>query len=379
MDVGADNFRFNLDTKNGLVAPVQTVRQPSTTELHLDSLDRYLPIEFNNQNPLYFPQPPITSQTLAKLAGPIVQASSESGTNCLIQNARPLSYGYYGRIALTQFNMKWRLPTIVSLYNNTFVIGTATNPAGAGLLLRTIVIPQGYWQGGTSATTAGNGFLAYTITQQMQVFPELALATCSPPTRPELGFTFATNDAAVYMAITFPAGPTGTAAAILALRTGRTLGFNRPLYGYPEASTGAPLGAPTYYNTAVSGGPPNFLYTDYVDIVSTSLTNYKDAKDTNTSLNAPGAVLGRIWLTEGTSNAGNNETVGAAAAPADATRIGQQPLSVMKTWTWPNWCQWSPNQTINTIDIKLLDMWGDLIPWSSTYPTEWSATLTLTE
>ena len=34
---------------------------------------------------------------------------------------------------------------------------------------------------------------------------------------------------------------------------------------------------------------------------------------------------------------------------------------------------------IDKIDIQLLDMWGDVIPWSTNYPTEWSATLTLTE
>jgi hypothetical protein len=65
--------------------------------------------------------------------------------------------------------------------------------------------------------------------------------------------------------------------------------------------------------------------------------------------------------------------------PADTTTIGVSPITVTKTWTHPNWSELSPNQTINSIDIKLLDMWGDVIQWSSANPTEFSATLTLTE
>ena len=118
--------------------------------------------------------------------------------------------------------------------------------------------------------------------------------------------------------------------------------------------------------------------TDYVDIVSQSLTNYKPAKDTNSTLAAPNAVLGRIWLTEGTLNFPTNGQV-SQGVPADTTTIGASPITITKTWTHPNWTELSPNQTIDKIDIQLLDMWGDKIVWSSNYPTEWSATLTLTE
>jgi hypothetical protein len=143
------------------------------------------------------------------------------------------------------------------------------------------------------------------------------------------------------------------------------------MLGYPDVNTGAQTsGVPTYYLTA-SGSAPNLLPTDYVDIVSTALTNYKDAKDANSSVASPGAVMGRIWLTEGAVNVTYN--------PVDPTNVGDSPLTVTKSWSNPNWCQWSPNQTINAIDIRLLDMYGDTLAWSSANATEWSATLTLTE
>jgi hypothetical protein len=58
---------------------------------------------------------------------------------------------------------------------------------------------------------------------------------------------------------------------------------------------------------------------------------------------------------------------------------GMSPMNFTKTWDNPNWSQWSPNAAINTVDITLLDMWGQPLYWSDTYNTEWSATVTVTE
>lgn len=359
MDVGADNFRFNLDTQNGLKNPVQIIRQPATTELHLDSLDRYLPSML--QTNAFFQTFP--DQNVAKLCGPILLNSSQSGTRTLIQTSRPLTYGYYSRVALTQFYLKYQVPTISLGYNIGFFLETGTSP-GVSTATRAIGIAPGYYR---------YVDLALAIQNAMRAYPELAAATCVYSTVPARGFVFNTGNAGVYMAVLFGVPPgTTELGQIVAARCGRTLGFNRALYGLtPAANTG---GQPTtnnvLWNTA-TGGPPNLLPTDYVDIVSTSLTNYKDAKDGNTSVASPVAVLGRIWLTEGTVNV--------SSAPEDAQAIGSAPISVIKSWQNPNWCQWSPNQTINAIDITLLDMWGNVVAWDSTYGTEWSATLTLTE
>jgi hypothetical protein len=110
-----------------------------------------------------------------------------------------------------------------------------------------------------------------------------------------------------------------------------------------------------------------------VDIVSQALTNYKDTKDANSSIQSPGSVLGRIWLNESWVN---NQT--ASNGYPDPNLLGTAPLAITKTWINPNWSQWSPNQAINTVDITLLDMWGNPLYWTATSPTEWSATLTVT-
>ena len=362
MDVGADNFRFDLDTKNGLKSETQAYRAPATTELHLDSLDRYLP-SMLSPNTLFAS---FTNQNVAKLAGPLYLPTSLSGTNMVIQANRPLVYGYFGRIALTQMMLKFQLPTIVTGYNDVFSIALATAAAGPVFASANITIPQGYY---TTVQLAG--------VLQTQLIAANAALSAATVVAPRVagnglgdGFLINTGSAFVFMAVTVASG-LSEAVMLQRLRCLRTLGFTRPILGYPDVNASPALPAsPTYWLSA-SGSGPNLLPTDYVDIVSTALTNYKDAKDANSSISSPGAVLGRIWLTEGTVNPSSD--------PADPTEVGDSPITVTKSWSSPNWCQWSPNQTLNSIDVRLLDMYGSTLPWTSTTNTEWSATLTLTE
>lgn len=362
MDVGSTNFRFDLDTKNGLKSETQAYRAPATTELHLDSLDRYLPSMLAT-NAIFTNFP---NQNVAKLAGPLLLNSSLSGTNMTIQSARPLVYGYFGRVALTQFCLKYQQPTIRTGYNDVFSIALATSAAGPVFASANITIPQGYY----SLTQ-----LAAAVQVQLRAAnPAINGATVIAPrdtgNTAGDGFKVNTGSALVFMSVVLATG-VSEATQLQRLRTLRTLGFTREMLGYPDLNSGAQTsGVPTYYVEA-NGSAPNLLPTDYVDIVSTALTNYKDAKDANSSVSSPGAVIGRIWLTEGAVNVSYD--------PADPANVGDSPLTVTKTWSNPNWSQWSPNQTINAIDIRLLDMYGDTLPWSSANATEWSATLTLTE
>ena len=362
MDVGSTNFRFDLDTKNGLQSETQAYRAPKTTELHLDSLDRYLPSMLTT-NSIFTNYP---NQNVAKLAGPLLLNSSLSGTNVVIQAARPLVYGYFGRIALTQFCLKYQQPTIRTGYNDVFTIVLSTSPSTAPFASANVTIPEGYYS-------------LPQLAAQLQVRLRAANASLNACTviaprdtgnETGDGFLFNSGSAFVFMAVVLTAGVTEQ-AMLQRLRCLRTIGFSRPMLGYPNLNTGAQTsGAPTYYLSA-SGSAPNLLPTDYVDIVSTALTNYKDAKDANSSVSSPGAVLGRIWLTEGAVNVSYD--------PVDPANVGDSPLTVTKTWSNPNWSQWSPNQTINAVDIRLLDMYGETLDWSNVNQTEWSATLTLTE
>lgn len=371
MDVGADNFHFALEDKNGLREDTVTVREPQTTELHVDSLDRYKPSDFVTNSVFQnFP-----NQSLAKGAGPILLNSAQSGTNVRIDNGRALVNGYFSRLAITQMNLNYRVPTVVSGVNDFLFFKTFA----PGATLRTITIPQGYYTYASMASTLQSLMLAAApeLGVGFAVTPPNTLNPATVATALVQGFTFNTNNAGITMLFLYGGAPgTSLSGQVRVAKTFRMLGVNRPLLGYtPDFNTtGQPTADGTPYQAA-TGGVPNFLPTDYVDVVSQNLTNYKDAKDTNTTIQAPAAVLARIYLTECPLNWASSTN----GVPVDATVMGFTSMSFCKTWQNPNWCQWSPNQTINYIDVRLLDMWGEPLFWTSSYPTEWSATITLTE
>ena len=362
MDVGADNFRFDLDTKNGLKADASTYRQPATTELHIDSLDRYLP---NMLTPNTLLAPFSTDQTIAKLAGPNYLPTSLSGTNLTINTGRPLVNGYFGRVAITQFMLKRNIPVVRFGVNDVLVVHAASSAAGPVIAIANIVLDEGYYTVDELAISLQNKIQA-TGGPLAQAF---VLAPFAVGNDRSSGFRFGTGDPAVFMAITLPATLTRQQTT-QRLRCFKLLGINRDLLGFPNLIDTAALSTTTYYLEAV-GSAPNLLGTDYVDVVSTALTNYKDAKDANSSIGSPGAVMARIWMVESTTNNSND--------PADLMNVGSRPFTIIKSWSSPNWCQWSPNQTLNSLDIRLIDMFGNNLFWTSEYATEWSATLTFTE
>jgi len=366
MDVGSNNFQFMLDAPE---KPAKTYRYPKTAELHLDSLDRYSVADF----PGIVGLPLIsTDQNFLKLFGPIVASASDNATNnCLIQTKRNLIYGYMSRVALTQFNLNYKVPTVVAGVNDlvSITIGGA-NPVAAQL-------PQGYYNVSTLAaalqallrTSTGNGSLT--------VIAPTSQASASPLTAITTGFTI--SSPGTPMAFVYGVTNATDTTQVRIAKANRLIGVNRAGAGYSPDINVAPVPAPfntsiTLWTTATLG-IPNFLQTDYVDIVSQALTNYKDTKDANSSISSPSSVIGRVYLTEYplSSQAASN-----LGWPQNGM-WGMSPMYFTKTWQSPNWSQWSPNQAVNNVDITLLDMWGKPLYWSSTYPTEWSATVTVTE
>jgi hypothetical protein len=143
-------------------------------------------------------------QTTAKLYGPVFSQIPEGATtNCQIQTKRNLLYGYFSRVALTQFNLNYNVPTVVTGYNDKFSL-----VAGGSTFLYTL--PQGYYN-------------VVTLAAQMQTLIRassggLAAATVTPPTNqtstittgvPQ-GFVISSGSATT---ITFNPGVTGQTVA----------------------------------------------------------------------------------------------------------------------------------------------------------------------
>jgi len=379
MDVGTANFRFELDDPEK--KPV-TTRQPKTSELHLDSLDRYDPI---GTNVVATGNASLESPAFNRGSGYFYANDNLSATdNCLINSPRNLLYGYVSRIALTQFNLSFRVPTVVAGYNDQLnvlsgAVGTLTPTSNI------VTLPPGYYTVATFCSMFQN---------ILRTIPGLGSLTIQAPstylqTQSAGGSVVASgmqitanNGQCVGFSFWYSNGVLlNPSQQLVMTRALRLIGANRLSFGI---ASGQNPPYPIYPNTGIANcpnllasffmGTPNFCPTDYVDIVSRALSNYKDTKDSNSAASSPGCVIGRIYISEYPMSS----ITGVAGWPQDSLR-GLGPMTFCKTWTSPNWSQWSPNSALNNIDITLCDMFGQPLPWSSTFNTEWSATLTVTE
>lgn len=366
MDVGADNFRFTLEDRNGVNKPAQTWRKPKTTELHIKSLDRYKPSDLQTTTQFQnFPD-----QVLSQIAGPILLAGYNAGTRLKIQTSRPLVNGYFSRIALTEFQISLRQSTITSGVNTSLTYNV-------GGLDTSISIPPGDYTFISMRDTIQNlirinpASLQPTFT--MFVPGDVVVGVLNP-----VGYSFSCANP-FYFTLAPPAlgvFQTGNSSAKL----GRILGLDRACYGFltvspPAGQTEVPVG----WTLVRSTRQPNMNFTDYFDIYSSYLSNYKRGKDRNTSVANFGECIGRVWLTECPMViSGGWQSVG-TGNPYVANNVAMVPITFRKKWRWPNWSEWSPNATVDMIDIELKDMFGTVVNWQPTDSTEWSATLTLSE
>ena len=362
MDVGSDNFRFSLDDPE---KRSKAIRYPLSAELHVSSLDR-----INSSTA-------VPNQILAQLVADASATSSNiSSTDCLIQTKKALLYGYFNRVAITEFQLFFRVPTVVAGVNNTFYLQIW--PGGyvsGGSTSYAISIPGGYYTPTLLAAAMQTAIRAATTN-----LTNAALFTVVAPTSQSTiaalttgviatGFTFATNNSD---AITFINPPIAVVSESVQLNVGK---FYRLIGCNFLSFNGYPANIPT---AVVVTPSPNFLPTDYVDIVSKSLTTFKETKDTNASEQAPQGVLGRIYLTD----AGSNPQIAMTNSFADPNTLGCAPFAITKKWMAPNWSQWSPNQAIDKIDIKILDMYGNPLYWSNIVgcsTSEWEMTILASE
>ena len=358
MDVGADNFRFMLDEPEKIS---RAFRYPQSAELHVNSLDRY------NSTPTQ-------SQTLVQLASDVLEVTGDynySATDCVIQApGRSMLYGYFNRIAITEMQLFVRIPTIITGVNDQFVLSVSLTGASP-FVPQTFTVPPGYYTPSLLAV-ALQTLIRANATNLTTAASFLVTAPTTPATIPasgaiQTGFNFST---ATSDTIKFAVPTVGSTRAnqLRVWKFYRLIGTNFLSFS----------GTPAFIPTSTIGTfSPNFLPTDYIDVVSKALTNYKDVKDSNTNEQAPQGVLARIYLTDNAVNAASTTT-----SYSDPNAVGGAPFSFTKKWNNPNWCQWSPNQAINQLDFKLLDMWGDTLFWNnqtSCANTEWQMTLVASE
>jgi hypothetical protein len=264
--------------------------------------------------------------------------------NFTISSPGALIYGYINKIAVSQIQIQYNIPTICLNRNDTLAIFSLTT--GVDL----VQIPFGFYTPDE---------LASALTALFAATPALVPLGLNVQYNLRTGFTF-TSQTNIDFAFPTPELLLGSNISQntinTILKTYKTFGIN------VENSEIAGL----VTDVQISFEYPNFLYTPYIDIYSDVLTNYQNVKDTNTSVEKPKGLVARVYL----SGVGNPQYTTATIA------LGSTPFIMTADLNTPKIIQWSPDVAVPSIDFQLRDCYGDLIPGDlERYPTEFQMTL----
>jgi len=264
--------------------------------------------------------------------------------NFTISSPGALIYGYINRIAVSQIQLQYNIPTICFNRNDRLAIFSFATG------LDEIQIPFGFYTPDELATALTSLFAATPALSALDLDVQYDLLR---------GFTF-TSQTNVEFA--FPSPAFLIASGVPQSRINTILKTYK-LFGM-NIENSEILGLSN--DIQVSFEYPNFLYTPYIDIYSDVLTNYQTVKDTNTSVEKPKGLVARIYLS-GVSN---------PVPQTGTSALGSTPFIMTADLNTPKIIQWSPDVAVPSIDFQLRDCYGDLIPGDvERYPTEFQMTL----
>ena len=297
---------------------VQTIRQPSFTALFVDSMDRYAN-GFPNDT-----------------------AELSSSSQWTLQSRQYVLNGYFNRIALTQIQFFWNLPTIITGYNDTIAVGNADSTA----ILDYIIIPQGWYVCDELASIISGLFGAIVSGGTVTANPSTGALTFSAPT----GFSI------------LPPVYSG-------LNGGSTV------YGRTYQTTGIIPGNGDLVGDVyiLIGSIPTMLPTRYIDVGSKYLTKNQKVKDSSTLISGQTTnILARVY-----AFAPSTRTYFPPSANSGAVR--DTPFVVSIDYGTGKQLEWNDTEIISNFDVTLTDEYGSLVPWSRDYGCEYAFTLTASE
>jgi hypothetical protein len=319
----------------------------------------------------------------------------------LINSGGNIVQGQLNHISLTEVSLPYCTPTIITGINDTItlypyqlnadgtVIAVAENP--------TIVIPQGFYTAAELVTALND---PSNIPQDDPLNP-------APPgylTRPDVTFTLDTVSNAIRVTNTnvYLAGVSaapfyyidvGQYASIDAVTQGQRTAYSSPnlwfnlgmrnvLANYPtESGVGGGGGVPILYpaliptNVPLSliaslsaplqpwsngifnqivGAPYTGSYTDYVDIVSSTLCQAQYVRDTTTTqASRKRDIIARLPVC-------NNISL------LNSIEQGSRPFTIFRQYPVPKVMKWTADRSLDAIDLQLFDMFGQPLPTTFT-------------
>ncbi len=281
-----------------------TIRQPAYAEVCIDSTDRY------------------------KDGYPAGSDLTTTSSNWQTNLSHYALQGYFTRLALTQVQFQWNLPTIIAGYNDTFTV----LDAAAGAL--NLVLSAGYY---TPASLAA------------QVQTKLQAAAAGS------GYTCIFDPAIKGLVIEAATSTFTIAVAPLSSRNKRCL----QTLGFLVVGLKNPAPPPNWLNIAF-GAAPTCLPTRYINVHSSYLAKFQDVKDATTSQAIVyNDILCRIFPVPGNYRIDITED----NAP------GSSPFVVNLDYSTAKQVIWNPAEAVGNFDIQLRDEYGDIIPYDTQFGT----------
>ena len=267
-----------------------------------------------------------------------------------------LIYGYIKKIQVSQIQLQYNVPTIIPNLNDTITIlvyRAVTLPPYQNPTPFVFTFPFGFYTPQELAATFN--LILNNSVDFVNVAGNGVIVSYSPLN----GFIISVNQPIINTQIAFPDVP--QIQAILnaqsldpelylnILKTYRVFGIDKS-NSFPVSN----LKCSTY---------PNFLYTPYVDIFSTSLTKYQKVKDNTTSASSDSTLVARIYLagTGGPQNSGGDQSVFKPTPTEHTFPLGSRPFIVVQDCNTPKVVRWSKDETVYNLDFQLRDQYGDLL------------------
>lgn len=305
----------------------QTIRQPSTALLTIDSDDRF------------------PSYTAKRLSSP--GSYNWSPYSFQITKGSSLMNGFITRLALSEVNFPWCVPNINAKTNKIRVgYGSA---AGGPFTYSTVTIPYGFYTPSAFATAfqglvraLGGSFATFVFTYG--------------PLTPQ--FSFNSGASGVYISIA-------------------PMAYNSAAYPFSDNTRQLAdilgFSVTGVANTSVSGAVSYLQAIHYVDIVCSQLT-YNQALKDGTSQPIGRDALCRLYIVDGEIN---------VATSATPIFPGNIPTTIYRDYTSPKQIQWSPSQPITAgLVFDVYDDQGDPLQASmpaGVLPNDWNITLLASE
>lgn len=262
-----------------------------------------------------------------------------------IRSPAALIYGYIQRLVVSQIQLQYNIPTVLTNLNDLIVIGVGGN-SGAGRQYYDITMPFGFYSPDELAAML-----------EIQINNAIAGINMAVAYNTQRGFIFESGAAIpFFFASDRQLSIQGVYDTTRLFKAYRLLGIT--------------IGNSVSNTIQEPNEPPCFLYTPYIDIFSDVLTNYQTIKDSNTQVSCFKGMVARIYL----SGNGNVQPTTPTAA------LGTQPFVVTADLNSPKIIKWTPDVAVPSIDFQLRDCWGDLIPGGEYgYNTEFQMTLLCVE